>query len=204
MKSFTVFGRKPISFLLTAVLVSSCSTGYYYLYQANAKLTPVLPPLAAQRNIQQWLEQNMAELADGEPLFHLDVITEIYRRTDYKLLWLHNYELSPSGQHLLQLLYETSADDVMEYDYHLAYLRQRLHHLPTRPKDATAVDILLTDAFITLAEDIHSQKLLPTNIAQLQTLLNQQSCRAMGLTPIHIRNIKPLLIWWQTIRGIPS
>ena len=166
MKGITVFGRKLTSLLVSAVLVVSCSTGYYYLNQANANLKPVLPPLAAQRNLQDWLSSSAVRLMDNEPLFHLGVVTEIYHRTEYKLLWLRNYELSNAGKLLLRQLQETSADNLIEYNYHLAYIQQRLFNLPTRPKEATALDILLTDAFISYAEDVLSNKLTPEYIAQ--------------------------------------
>lgn len=166
MNGITVFGRKLASLLLSAVLVVICGTGYYFLNQANSNLKPVLPPLAAQRNLQDWLESSAVRLMDNEPLFHLGVVTEIYRRTEYKLLWLHNYELSNAGKLLLRQLEETNADNLIEYNYHLSYIQQRLFNLPTRPKEATALDILLTDAFISYAEDVLSNKLTPEYLTQ--------------------------------------
>ncbi|GAB1258504.1 L,D-transpeptidase [Aurantivibrio plasticivorans] len=148
-----------------------CSTGYYYVFQANARLKPVLPPLAAQRHLQQWLEQSSTELMEGEPLFHLGVVTDIYQQTDYKLLWVKNYELTEAGEALLQQLMETSADDLVNYQYHLTYIQQRLHYFPTRPKEATAIDIMLTDAFVAFAEDVLSQRLQPKNLLSFGNML---------------------------------
>lgn len=166
MTGTTIFGRKPINFLLSIILLGGCGTAYYYLSEANSKLKPVLPPLAAQRNLQSWLDSTNTELMENEPLFHLGVVTDIYRRTDYTLLWLRNYELSTAGKALLQQLHTSSADNLVDYNYHLSYLQQRLHNLPTRPKDATAVDILLTDAFISYAEDVFSNKLTTEYLAR--------------------------------------
>lgn len=186
MKGVTIFGRKPTHFLLTVVLVAACGTGYYYLNEANAKLKPILPPLAAQRNLQEWLETTHAELIGIEPLYHLGLVTDIYRRVDHKLLWLQNYELSPAGKALVQQLLESSADDLLNYNYHLSYLQQRLHNLPNRPKDATAVDILLTDAFISYAEDVLSNKLTTKYIAyaakEKESQANGEGFRKVSLT----------------------
>ena len=171
MTQRTFFGRKPISLLCSLLLLGACGTGYFYVYQANSQLKPVLPPLAAERNLQQWLEQLPEQLMTRESLYHLGLVTDIYRRTNFKLLWLENYQLNQAGEQLLQQLRETSADELIDYHYHLAYLQQRLHQLPARPKDATAIDILITDAFITYAEDVLSDRLLPDTLA----LINKQA-----------------------------
>ncbi len=180
MKTKTIFGRKPISLFFSLCLLAACPTAFYYVYQANAQLKPILPPLAAQRNIQQWLEQLPDQLMENEALYHLDLVTDIYRRSDYELLWLNSYELSKAGKSLLQQLQETSADELINYHYHLAYLQQRLYNLPARPKDATAIDILLTDAFVAYAEDVLNEKLLPEKIATLKN--HQSSTRRVNLS----------------------
>ena len=183
MRNVTIFGRKPIPLLFSLLLLAGCGTGYYYIYQANAQLKPVLPPLAAQRHLQQWLEQLPDELMRSEALSHLDLVSEIYRRHDYGLIWLNNYELTEAGESLLRQLRDTSADELIDYHYHLSYLQQRLHNLPARPKEATAVDIFLTDAFVAYAEDVLNEKLLPEKLAQLR----QQS----GLRTVSIDHAAP-------------
>ncbi len=154
-------GRKPLTILFSLLLAGFAGTAYYYAFQANTQLKPILPPLAAERHLQQWLYYNPAELMDHEVLYHLGLTGEIYRRVNNKLLWLNNYELNEAGEELFNLLNETSADGLYDYQYHLAYIQQRLHNLPNRPKDATALDIVLTDAFISYAEDVLGKKLTP-------------------------------------------
>ena len=168
MRKVTIFGKKPIPLFFSLLLLAGCATSYYYIYQANAQLKPVLPPLAAQRHLEQWLELLASELTDREPLSHLDLVREIYRRSDYRLLWLDSYELSDAGTALIEQLNAARADELINYHYHFAYLRQRLHNLPARPKDATAIDILLTDAFVTYAEDVLNSSLLPNALAHRQ------------------------------------
>lgn len=169
MEQRRILGRKPLSLLCSLILLAACGVGYYYVFQAHSQLKPLLPPLAAQRHLESWLEQTPADLMAKEPLFHLGLVTDIYRRSNYQLLWLDNYELNKAGKTLLQHLHETVADELIDYHYHQRYLQQRLHHLPARPKDATAVDILLTDAFIAYAEDVFNKKLLPQQLTQEQT-----------------------------------
>ncbi len=147
--------------LLPLALAALCTAGYYYAYKANTQLKPILPPLAAKKHLQQWLIDDPSELLKTEAPFHLTTVSDIYRRTGYKPLWIDNYQLSDNGEQLLQQLQETSADQRSDYNYHLTYLQQRLRHLPSLPREATALDILLTDAFISYANDVLSDRLLP-------------------------------------------
>lgn len=135
---------------------------FYTAYQANTQLTPLLPPLAAHKHLKRWFYEDSDKLIAEAPLNHLHTVSKIYARTNYKLLWLNNYQLASTGQLLMQHLKETSADQLYDYQYHLTYIQQRLHHLQTLPKDATALDILLTDAFVSYAQDVLSEKLLPS------------------------------------------
>ncbi len=153
---------------LAVVLLIMLGCGAFYTaYQANTELTPLLPSLAAQKNLKRWFFDDSELLLSDAPLNHFHTVNKIYARTNYKLLWLRNYELAPTGQLLLQHLQETSADQIYDYQYHLTYIQQRLHHLQTLPKDATALDILLTDAFVSYAEDVLSEKLLPSFMTHL-------------------------------------
>lgn len=148
-------------YLVSALIVALGSSALYLILQLNSQLQPILPPLAAQRNLQSWLLDNTDELMSQEPLYHLDTVSEIYRRTHYQLLWLDNYQLSSAGEQLLQQLQETSADELREYHYHTTYLRQRLHNLQTHPSEAASIDILLSDAFVSYASDVLNDNLLP-------------------------------------------
>ena len=189
MREITIFGRKPLPLFFSLLLLAGCGAGYYYIYQINTQLKPVLPPLAAERHLQQWLEHLPEELMNTEALYHLDLVRDIYRRSDYKLLWLDSYELSDAGENLLRQLRDTSADEIIDYHYHLSYLQQRLHNLPTRPKDATAIDIFLTDAFIVYAEDVLNEKLLPESLAALRKQNNLRNVKLDTTTsPIHSNN----------------
>lgn len=152
---------KPRHTLLCTLIVTIGLAALYSAFLLSQKIQPVLPPLAAQRNLQHWLHDNTEQLMLNEPLYHLNTVTEIYQRTNYQLLWFNNYQLSAAGQQLLQQIGETSADELRDYHYHSTYLHQRLHNLQTLPKEATALDILLSDAFISYAHDVLNDNLLP-------------------------------------------
>jgi len=153
--------------LVAVLLVVLGSGAFYAAYQANNELTPLLPTLAAQKNLKRWFFEDSELLLSDAPLNHFHTVNKIYARTDYQLLWMKNYELAPTGKLLLQHLQETSADQIYDYQYHLTYIQQRLHHLQTLPREATALDILLTDAFVSYAEDVLSEKLLPSLMTNL-------------------------------------
>ncbi len=163
-----------IHLLITLLLIVAGSAGFYHAYQANTELTPVLPPLAAEKNLKRWLQEDTTLLQTDRPLNHLNTIQQIYARTGYRLLWVKNYKLDKSGQQLLQQLSETSADQLYDYAYHLTYIQQKLRSLPTRPKEATSLDIRLTDAFIAYADDVLSTRLHPSSL----------SIYPNGLTPV--------------------
>jgi murein L,D-transpeptidase YcbB/YkuD len=148
----------PILWVL--LLVTGCSFLFHHAYQANAELTPILPTLAAQSNLERLLTIDSDTLANKNPIRHLQTIQKIYRQNQHNLLWLKGYQLSDNGEHLLQQLMETSADELFDYQYHLAYIQQRLYNMQTLPREAAALDIVITDAFISYALDALSDKLL--------------------------------------------
>lgn len=160
--------------LVALLLVGLCSTGFYYAYQANTRLTPVLPPLAATNNLQRWLLDTPEQLLQIQPLHHLHTISKVYDHTGYNMLWMDGFKLTNPGKQLLQQLTETSADQLLDYQYHLSYIQQRLHNLQYTPRSATALDILMTDAFISYAEDVLSDTLLPAALKE----------RASGIRPV--------------------
>lgn len=74
---------------------------------------------------------------------------------------MDSYELTKAGKELLQVLRETAADDWRNYGYELATLERETSRLSNIPKQATAVEVLLTDAFVTYAKQSLNAELLP-------------------------------------------
>jgi len=160
--------QRPTLLILT--LIAACFGGFYLAYNANTQLTPVLPPLAANNSLQRWLLDESEQLLESGELHHMGTVSRIYARTNYQMLWMDGFSLAPTGELLLQQLRETSADQLIDYQYHLSYIQQRLHNMQLTPRAATALDIQLTDAFISYAEDVMSNQLLPDTLRKQQLL----------------------------------
>ena len=150
--------KNPIGWVL--FLVVCCSFLLQQAYQANSQLTPILPKLVAQNNVERLINESSAELVSNNPINNLQTIQKIYRHNQYNMMWLEGYSLSSTGEQLLQQLMETSADELFDYQYHLAYIQQRLYNMQTLPREAAELDIVITDAFISYALDALGDRLM--------------------------------------------
>lgn len=152
--------HSPKTTLLALLLAIGCSLLFYKAYEANKQLQPVLPTLAAKQAMERWFEgDNPTALLQRTPINHLDSLRHIYRNSRYQMLWFDGYQLSDNGHQLIQQLLESSADELFDYQYHLAYIQQRLHNLSTLPREVTALDALITDAFVAYMLDILNGKM---------------------------------------------
>ncbi|GAA5315864.1 MAG: hypothetical protein AseanaTS_10690 [Candidatus Pelagadaptatus aseana] len=146
--------------LLALLLAIGSILLFYKAYEANKQLQPILPSLAAQHAMQRWFaDEDPGALLHRSPINHLDSLRSIYRNNRYQMLWFNGYQLSDNGQQLIQQLLESSADELFDYQYHLAYIQQRLHTLQTQPREVTALDALMTDAFVAYMLDILNGKM---------------------------------------------
>ncbi|MEH6450200.1 MAG: L,D-transpeptidase family protein [Oleispira sp.] len=128
---------------------------------ATINTKPYMPPKVAQKYMEYWLIDSARQVAGEVRLKHVRDIEPFYLRRDYQPIWMDSYELTPAGESLVQVLRETSADHWREYGYSLQALLREIRGLSNRPKQATAVDVLMTDAFITYAQQALNQELLP-------------------------------------------
>lgn len=160
---------KYIAGLLAILLVVIGITGFYPAKQVNPQF-PSTFPLLREDIVRYWL-QKPQQLLQQQPLSHLQTLNNIYTSIDNEALWVDEQNLTPAGKSLLQQLNETSADQLLDYQYHLPLIRHHLHklHLGRSPKVAATVDILLTDAFISYAGDILNDRLLLEHIEQRQS-----------------------------------
>jgi len=128
---------------------------------ATMNTKPYMPPKVAQKYMEYWLIDSARQVAGEVRLKHVRDIEPFYLRRDYQPIWMDSYELTEAGESLVQVLRETSADHWREYGYSLQAVLREIRDLSNRPKQATAVDVLLTDAFITYAQQALNQELLP-------------------------------------------
>ena len=142
-------------------IAAFCALLLFAALAATINTKPYMPPKVAQKYMEYWLIDSARQVAGEVRLKHVRDIEPFYLRRDYQPIWMDSYELTPAGESLVQALRETSADHWREYGYSLQALLREIHELSNRPKQATAVDVLLTDAFITFAQQALNQELLP-------------------------------------------
>ena len=143
------------------VIAGFCALLLFSALAATINTKPYMPPKVAQKYMEYWLIDSARQVAGEVRLKHVRDIEPFYLRRDYQPIWMDSYELTPAGESLVQVLRETSADHWREYGYSLQAVLREIKELSNLPKQATAVDVLLTDAFITYAQQALNQELLP-------------------------------------------
>ncbi len=133
----------------------------YYALNASAHTTPNLPPAVAQEYIEYWLHEARGQVAGNAQLKHVEQLETLYRDNEFGLIWVKNYQLTPAGSALLQALKETAGDHWRIYQYRVSKLENEIQRLAHLPKKATAIDVLLSDAFISFAMQVGNRQLLP-------------------------------------------
>ena len=157
----TVHSDKKKRRLHPGVIAGFCALLLFSALAATINTKPYMPPKVAQKYMEYWLIDSARQVAGEVRLKHVRDIEPFYLRRDYQPIWMDSYELTPAGESLVQVLRETSADHWREYGYSLQAVLREIRGLSNRPKQATAVDVLLTDAFITYAQQALNQELLP-------------------------------------------
>lgn len=164
MSYFTPERRSRKSPLPLVVLGGLCISILYYAYTANQKTEPVLPENAVRPHLVRWLEVNPDAWPAQDPIFNPAAVRRIYRRADYRLLWFDNYNLSDTANDLLKQLTAASSGNpssMVDYRYHLGYFDRTLRDTPQRLQMAAILDVLLTDAFVSYAQDTQLDQLRP-------------------------------------------
>ncbi|MEX2961742.1 murein L,D-transpeptidase [Microbulbifer sp. TYP-18] len=138
----------------------------FYAFTANQKTVPVLPENAVRPHLVRWLVENPDSWPAQDPIFNPAAVKRIYERTDYRLLWFDNYSLSDTANDLLKQLTASSSGNpssMVDYRYHLGYFDRTLRDTPQRLQMAAVLDVLLTDAFVSYAQDTQLDKIRPKN-----------------------------------------
>lgn len=146
---------------MTGIIAGVCFLMLFGVLTASLYTKPYMPPKTAQKYMEHWLIGSAKKVVGEVRLKHVNLIEPFYLHRDYQPLWIDNYELNEAGKELLQMLRETSADDWRRYGYEMSTIEREVRSLSNLPKQATAVDVLLTDAFITYATQAFNSELLP-------------------------------------------
>ncbi|MFI2812926.1 MULTISPECIES: murein L,D-transpeptidase [unclassified Microbulbifer] len=176
MSYFNPERHKRKSLLPLLMLGSLCLVALYYAFTANQKTVPVLPENAVRPHLIRWLVENPDSWPAQDPIFNPVAVRRIYERTDYRLLWFDNYSLSDTANDLLKQLTASSSGNpssMVDYRYHLGYFDRTLRDTPQRLQMAAVLDVLLTDAFVSYAQDTQLDKMKPRTRQQ------------RDITPVH-------------------
>ena len=111
--------------------------------------------------MEHWLIEGARKVAGEVRLRHIRNMEPFYLKRNYQPIWLDSYQLRPEAQELIELLRETSVDDWRNYGYSLDTLEREMRKLTNLPEQATAMEVLLTDAFVTYAEQALNNELIP-------------------------------------------
>jgi murein L,D-transpeptidase YcbB/YkuD len=120
-----------------------------------------MPPNVAQEHMEHWLIEGARKVAGEVRLRHIRNVEPFYLKRNYQPIWLDSYQLRPEALELIELLRETSVDDWRNYGYSLETLEREMRRLTNLPEQATAMEVLLTDAFVTYAEQALNNELIP-------------------------------------------
>lgn len=146
---------------LTGIIALLCLVLLFGILAASIHTKPFMPPKVAQEHMEQWLIESSRQVAGDVRLKHVRAIEPFYLQRDYQPIWMNSYELTDAGRQLLQILRETAADNWLNYGYELATLERETLRLSNVPRQATAVEVLMTDAFVTYAQQALNAQLLP-------------------------------------------
>jgi murein L,D-transpeptidase YcbB/YkuD len=143
------------------IIGSVCALLLFAALGASIYTRPFMPPSVAQKHMEHWLIEGARHVAGEVRLRHIRNLEPFYLKRDYQPIWLDSYQLRPEALELLQLLRETAVDDWRQYGYSLETLEREMLRLSNIPEQATAIEVLLSDAFITYAQQALNNELLP-------------------------------------------
>ena len=146
---------------VTLLLGGVCAGLLISVLMASGNAKPYMPPLVAQRNVEHWLVVGARQVAGEVRLRHTRLIEPFYLSRDYNPIWLDNFQLTPAAQELIQILQETALDDWRSYGYSISTLVKEASRISNVPRQAMAVEVLLTDAFITYTTQLWNEELIP-------------------------------------------
>lgn len=111
-----------------------------------------------RQRIEGWTAGYPAVVND-RPIANVESIAAFYVEHRYQPLWLKDRKLTDAGRALLEAIHSSRAEGLQPADYHSQYLHAGFAQ---KPQLALAeYDILMTDAFITLAQHLTSGKVNP-------------------------------------------
>lgn len=153
-----IFEMNP-GVMISCVLVL-CTSAFAFALSAASEVKPVLPLNVAEKYLSELLLEHQDKFASNQ-LKQPQQVARFYQRQQFRTLWFDHYQLTPAGEALIQAIKESAVDQPHSYPYHADHILYRLQSMQTHPREVTYLDVLLTDAFLSYANDALSGHLLP-------------------------------------------
>ncbi|HEX4958041.1 MAG TPA: L,D-transpeptidase family protein [Lacibacter sp.] len=131
---------------------------------------------AVSRNLHAFLDdlnEKNGQLDDSTKLLSMQAVYEFYKEAGYKGAWSNMEQLIPAADSMLLFLKDARFYGLFPEDYHYPQLRflQQMFATDTAGQNArrdavlwTKIDLLLTDAAITVVRHLHKGRLKPDSI----------------------------------------
>jgi murein L,D-transpeptidase YcbB/YkuD len=138
--------------------------------ETSLKFSPVKSPTAVgeviRNRISQFAEQT-GLLVREEPVWSFVLVSQFYSARDYEPAWIQNSQILPSAKNLLNAVKQSDREGLNPWRYHTALLDQILEESTNKnssPYTLADVDMLLTDAFLTLGSHLLSGCINPYSV----------------------------------------
>lgn len=145
----------------TLALLAACVAMLIFAFSASSNVTPELPQPVAKKYYKLWFKNNAPPLSIHDELKWWPDLKKIYKKNGYNPIWLDGFKLNRSGELLRTLIWETISDGQQLTDYHYEIIESKLNQANHHPRELTALDLILTDAFLNFTKDSLSGKLTP-------------------------------------------
>jgi murein L,D-transpeptidase YcbB/YkuD len=101
---------------------------------------------------------NDTTFAEEENLYARCTLFDFYRTRQYSLTWFKKDALTPQGDSLIKLLHQSTYFGLIPEDYHIARI-DTLYKRRNDVKSLVKLDMLMTDAFMTMVSHIRNGRL---------------------------------------------
>ena len=147
----------------TVVLMVMCMGILVFALAANSNVATVFPPTIIKKHLKQWISHppRIKHEQKTARIYNLNNVMEIYQTNNYELVWFDNQEFKAEGYKFLKLIQETVADDRYFYRYSETPFSHEISNSSGLIKDITKLDVLITDAFISFAQDSLNNDFVP-------------------------------------------
>lgn len=125
-----------------------------------------LPVTAADENSAVLRRLSTSQSLEKARLHNRNLLQRFYRDRHFQLAWSAGGQLLPVGEELFAAIPATAGEGLQPANYHLTALNDRLQRFRSTPTPqlAAEIDLLCSDAFMTLAEDYRNGRVPPSSV----------------------------------------